>query len=797
MAHSFFTLENGITVDVLSTSSQWVGIGVFVVHGGSAYEEKWAGSGIASQVRQLIAQNLQSSLQSGEFSSLTNREFSFFFTLSPPEELEKRLQIIAHSIFHPSFPASDSLSEILLSRPNPSTESFLMDRFYEKAYREHPLRFPIEGYSDLRKQLKIEDLKAYHQQHYLPQNLLILLAGKLQEDKAEELLQKTWGSFPRVLMSPPAFPEEPLTLGPQDFFFSEKALTSGYLLIGFAYRQQDPEGEKMSQILGSLLEERLQAELIHRLALADSVEVESPPLPYPYSAMMIVARFPPQNLKAVQSQIYAEIQQIQEENLPQESFNTLMKKFSLDSVKKQVTLQGLVYARGLEILHYGRPDESTHLSSFLADLSSSDLREKASTIWSPRSRTAIILLPEGALTPEMKPPSPPHPFFLKHTFKSGTRIALEVRDDQPLVEIRLAVPFYQPPSRKILLMAKLSAEMLTNQIASSSPFITDIQSFQDDLSWGIRFQTLREDFNQALVALWTGISNTSFLPEIFEKVKQKVTSSENPYQEVLDRTREYLFLPPAHTGASLPSETLSAITRGEILTFFRDNLVPEKILLACVGGLDSEIALSQIEKILEPAGKVTPQPFVEYPAIKENLPAELHWSNSGGELILAFPAPAFTSPDRYPAEVLLKILSNRLATLLAKTPGFQKQMAVVDLSYHPGYILFTMRAEGGSSLTSLTQVEKFLWQEIEKIKSAQLSDPEVRSATQTLGNDREILRQSLNEEAKFLLEDILTGVENIFIYSQKLSAVTPADVATVARNYLTSRHLRIWAGVSL
>ncbi len=783
---------------MLPTSSQWVGIGVFVVHGGSAYEGEWAGSGIASAVRQLIAQNLQSSLQSGEFSSHTNREFSFFFHLSPSEELENRLQIIANSIFHPSFPTPDSLSKILLPQANTSTESFLMDRFYEKAYREHPLRFPIEGYADLRKQLKIEDIKTYHQQHYLPQNLLILLVGKLQKDKAEELLKKTLEFFPRVLTAPTAFPEEPHTIGPQVFLFSEKALTSGYLLTGFAYRRQDPDDEKMSEILGSVLEERLQAELIQRLALVDFVQVEYPPLPYPESAMMILARFPPQNLKAVQSQIHAEIQQIQEENLPQESLNTLAKKFSLESMKKQVTLQGLVNARGLEILHQGQPDEFTHLLSFLADLSPSDLREKASVIWSPRRRTEIILLPEGTALPEVTLPSARQPFFLKHTLKSGTRIAMEVQEDQRVVEIRLAVPFYQPPSRKSLLMAKVSSEMLTSQILSSFPFITDINSFQDDLSWGVRLQTLGEDFPQALEALWAGISNTAFLPDIFEKMKRKVISSENPYQKALDRAREYLFLPPSHSGVNPLAETISDVTRGEILTFFRDNLVPENILLGCVGGIDPEIALSQMEKILEHAGRRPPRAFVEYPAIQENLPAELHWSNSEGELILAFPAPVLSSSDRYPAETLLKILSARIANLLAKNPALQKQVTNVNLSYSPGYMTLTVRAEEGSALTkNLSEVEKLFWQEIEKIKGGQLSDAEVRSATQTLWNDREILRQSLKEEAKFLLEDVLIGVENILIYSQKLSAVTSADVARVARDYLTSRYLRVWTGVNL
>src|SRR5439155_20363131 len=78
-----------------------------------------------------------------------------------------------------------------------SPQNVLMERIYAAAYLWHNYgKSTIGNRSDIER-VPIENLKAFYKQHYQPDNVVLIVAGKFEEAKALALVQKYLGSIPK------------------------------------------------------------------------------------------------------------------------------------------------------------------------------------------------------------------------------------------------------------------------------------------------------------------------------------------------------------------------------------------------------------------------------------------------------------------------------------------------------------------------------------------------------------------------------------------------------------------------
>jgi zinc protease len=158
-------------------------------------------------------------------------------------------------------------------------------------------------------------------------------------------------------------------------------------------------------------------------------------------------------------------------------------------------------------------------------------------------------------------------------------------------------------------------------------------------------------------------------------------------------------------------------------------------------------------------------------------------------LIMGYHVPNIGSPDSYVLEVLSEILSGGKSSRFYKDLVHDKQLllgADADnslLSRDPN--LFTISAEPLPG-KDISEIEKALEQEIERIKKEPVGEQELQKAKNQIEAAFIYGQDSIFYQAMLLAQhEIVTGWKAIDDYMPSIRKVTPDDIMRVAKSYLT------------
>lgn len=106
--------------------------------------------------------------------------------------------LMSDVLLHPSFPQDELnlkktnlLQELAVKRSEP--EFLLNERFQSVLYGKHPYATLMPSASDI-KNIERADLVKFHQEHFSPDNSILLVLGDFQNDKIKALVEKSFGS---------------------------------------------------------------------------------------------------------------------------------------------------------------------------------------------------------------------------------------------------------------------------------------------------------------------------------------------------------------------------------------------------------------------------------------------------------------------------------------------------------------------------------------------------------------------------------------------------------------------------
>jgi zinc protease len=152
-----------------------------------------------------------------QFNGTTNFDrTNYFETLNATDDnLEFALRMEADRLVNSLVKREDLLSEMTVvrnefERGENSVNSVLNKRIWATAFEWHNYgKTTIGNRADIER-VPIESLQAFYRKYYQPDNTMVVVAGKFDESKALELLQKYFGSIPRPKRElPTTYTEEP------------------------------------------------------------------------------------------------------------------------------------------------------------------------------------------------------------------------------------------------------------------------------------------------------------------------------------------------------------------------------------------------------------------------------------------------------------------------------------------------------------------------------------------------------------------------------------------------------------
>ncbi|MFA7158449.1 MAG: pitrilysin family protein [Kiritimatiellia bacterium] len=286
-------LDNGLVCLVKADrSAPLVSIQVWVGTG-SAQEGEYLGGGLSHLVEHMIFKGTPRRKPSdiskeiddagGSINAYTTFDRTVFWADMPSENWLKGLDVLSDAVLNASFPESEWRREKEVIRRemamgNDRPDTVLSKLLWRTAYLVHPYRFPVIGKEEIFNTLTRDDLLAFFRKHYTPDNMIIAIAGDIEEHKAIAEIKHCLGAAGRHSRPLPSQTTEPPQLSPrsarQSGAYNIARLEMAWHTVGSSHPDA-PALDVLAVLAGGLNSSRLVQEIKERRKLAHSIDAWS------------------------------------------------------------------------------------------------------------------------------------------------------------------------------------------------------------------------------------------------------------------------------------------------------------------------------------------------------------------------------------------------------------------------------------------------------------------------------------------------------------------------------------------
>jgi zinc protease len=420
--------------------------------------------------------------------------------------------------------------------------------------------------------------------------------------------------------------------------------------------------------------------------------------------------------------------------------------------------------------------------------------------------------------PSERPPRPlePHPVkfppYEIRKLPNGLQVVIVSHHEQPAVSVRMIVRAgaAQDPKGKMGL-AMLTATLLdqgagartAEQIADTIDFVGGLLSTGagTDLTY-ISTIVLKDNLPFAFELMSDVVRRPTFLQQEIDRQRQQALSgmkvSEQDPDSVADHVIDrliYGFHPYGLPGNGTV-ESLSSITRQDIVDFHKRHYLPNNALMAVVGDVSADEAMAGLTKVFSdwPQGTAEvfapidpPQPAKRVIVIDR--PDAVQTEIRIGQLGIPRRHPDYLAMDQ-----AVKILggegANRLQQVLRSQRG---------LTYGASAELDTYKTAGGivaetdTRTPATAEVLRLAVDEFFKLQRERVYEGELEGAQAYLAGHFPLTIETPDAIATQVLNHLFyeLPLEELQTYPERVRSISPDDVQRVARNYLRPDRLAV------
>ncbi len=408
--HYTKTLENGLEIVVVPLHNQSGVIETNVFYKVGSRNESMGKSGIAHMLEHLSFKSTKN-LRAGEFDEIvkgfggvnnasTSFDYTRYFIKSSAGNLDKSLELFAELMSNLALedsefqPERNVVAEERLWRTDNSPMGYLYFRFFNTAYVYHPYHWTPIGFMEDIKAWKIEDIRAFYETYYQPQNAIVLVSGDIEPNVVFESATKHFGvlknrtdSIPQVVAKEPKQDGERRVIVKKDS--QVEYLTMGYKIPNYLSKDQVALSA-IGEILSSGKSSIFQTELIDKQQIATSAYAYNMDLKDEGVFLIVAAARQGVSAESVEKEIYTILDRLKKGEISQEELEKVKINtrasfiYSLESAGDVAGLFGSYLVRGdiSPLLRYERE---------INTLSIEKIKEVANTYFTQDSLSVVIL----------------------------------------------------------------------------------------------------------------------------------------------------------------------------------------------------------------------------------------------------------------------------------------------------------------------------------------------------------------------------------------------------------------------
>ena len=147
--------------------------------------------------------------QGGITNAATSHDYAHFFMTIAADQLADTLPYLADLLLHAAIPADEFvrerqvvLEEIRQAQDSPDWLGFQV--MSEQVYQRHPYGRPVLGTAEILQQRSPEEMRCFHQAHYQPHNMTVVITGGLPLEPTVDMVRHAFHTFPQAVPCPGA-----------------------------------------------------------------------------------------------------------------------------------------------------------------------------------------------------------------------------------------------------------------------------------------------------------------------------------------------------------------------------------------------------------------------------------------------------------------------------------------------------------------------------------------------------------------------------------------------------------------
>jgi zinc protease len=814
-----YALPNGLTVLLKRDTAAPVSSVQVWVKTGSIHEGNALGAGLSHYLEHMLfkgterraGREISATVQAhgGYINAYTTFDRTVYYIDLPSEHTGVAVDLLADAVLHSTLPADEVakekeviLREIDMCLDDPDQR--LAQALFETGFRTHPYRQPIIGHRDVFAACTRDDLLAYYRARYVPNNLVLVIAGDFDPAATRAAIAEHFGPAPRVRLAPVLVPDEPAQLSRRDVHLHEDVQVSraglGWQIPGLTHPDA-PALDLLAMVLGHGDSSILWQSIREKARLVHTIDAMSWS-PGTSGLFYVSYLADPDKRVAAEQAVLRELDRIAAKGISASALAKAVRQAVTSEVNMRKTMSGQASRLGSGEVVVGDINYTRTYFERLFKLTPAELQRVMRTYLVPERLTVVSSNPKGPADQSGVLAARPAASldFEEIALPNGARLLLQPNKQLPNLHLRLAFaggPMFEPAAKRGLtallanLLSKDTKRRSAEEVARAIETVGgSFHEFSGNNSFGLAAEVLPSDTDLALQLIADAVLQPAFKAATLEIERE---SSLAALKEGLDdvvtvgrkKMREKFFGPHPFAIESGGDEAgLKSITVADLRALHGRLLVAGNAVFAVAGDFDAKKLVPKLKAFLAklPKGRA---PKVQ--ATVATTAGEFIETQPRQQAIVfqAFPGPGLLAPDYHVSEVADELFSGMSSHLFERVREEKSLAYFVRSSRIVGLETGLFYFYAGTSPQRYEEVVAELNLEVERVQQGRVTAEELRRCQTRLKAGKRMGMQTNSARAMQAGLNAIYGmpVNDWRDYDTKIDAVTLADIQTFARKY--------------
>lgn len=749
----------------------------------------------------------------------TSKDFTHYYVTIPSEYFDTAMELHSDMLLHPQIPRKELekerkvvLEEIAKDGNTPSKKVY--DNLNDMLYTKHPYKRKVIGSADIIGTIRREEILDYFNNFYAPSNMVTLVVGDVDTDKAISKIQQSFNQDYKKPIKNSFKKEAPLQSQKRKTEYTDAQ--SGYMMIGFRGAEicsnETFALDVLAEILGGGKSSRLYRDIKEQKGLAFSISTSNGSF-RDDGIFYITANFIPASREKLEKAIFEEISNIQKYGITDEELQRAKNIIVQDTYYARESTSNISSELGyIMALTNNSALYDTYLDS-IKKVSANDVVSAARKYLGVNKSAVSLVLPKSAEKVETKADAKhnaqkisEHNGTTKYIIDNGSTLLVNQNKNNDIIAISIIAKggeFLENIAGEGTLTAatmlkgtkKYSAQELT-QILDENGIIINPSCSED--YFVINVQTTTAQIDKTLEILDEIINNSTFDDYEIEKKRSEILNlikqrRDVPMNIALENFKTIIFENSVYSHSNkILEKTLPKVQRENILSYYKKALDSKNIVVSINGNVDTERMINEFGSMLQ--NHRTPAfNYSNYKITKATAPKKVSEKLSDLQTAWLFMGWQTTGVQNKKDFVTLKVMntilgsgmSSRLFRNLREADGLAYQLGS---SFSPKMLAGSFTTYIGTNPETLEYSRNKIMKEIERFKMEFVSDTELKDAKDRLKGSFVIAMETNSEKASNigLFETYGFGYDFLNEYVKMIDEVTASDILSTANRYFNS-----------